>query len=210
MSLIAAGKRVGVAANSHKAINNLLAEVESVARHEHVAFRGLKKCSDDDDRLCGTLIEDTESNEACEAGDAALVAGTAWLFSREGMDSSLDYLFIDEAGQVSLADAVALGTSARNIVLLGDPQQLPQVRQGIHPGESGRSVLEHLLAGRATVPEDRGVFLRHTWRMHPDVCSFISQLSYDAPTDERRGTRSSADRIVRARWHWPEIPASRA
>ena len=187
MSLIAAGKRVGVAANSHKAINNLLAEVESVARHEHVAFRGLKKCSDDDDRLCGTLIEDTESNEACEAGDAALVAGTAWLFSREGMDSSLDYLFIDEAGQVSLADAVAMGTSARNIVLLGDPQQLPQVRQGIHPGESGRSVLEHLLAGRATVPEDRGVFLRHTWRMHPDVCSFISQLSYDGRLTSAEG-----------------------
>ena len=94
------------------------------------SFRGLKKCSDDDDRLRGTLIEDTEENEACEAGDAALVAGTSWLFSREGMDSSLDYLFIDEAGQVSLADAVAMGTSARNIVLLGDPQQLPQVRQG--------------------------------------------------------------------------------
>ena len=135
----------------------------------------------------GTLIEDTEENEACEAGDAALVAGTSWLFSREGMDSSLDYLFIDEAGQVSLADAVAMGTSARNIVLLGDPQQLPQVRQGIHPGESGRSVLEHLLAGRATVPEDRGVFLRHTWRMHPDVCSFISQLSYDGRLTSAEG-----------------------
>ena len=126
------------------------------------------------------------------------------------MDSSLDYLFIDEAGQVSLADAVAMGTAARNIVLLGDPQQLPQVRQGIHPGDSGRSVLEHLLAGRATVPEDRGVFLSHTWRMHPDVCSFISQLSYDGRLHERRGTRPSADHIVRARRDWPAIPASRA
>jgi predicted RecB family nuclease len=179
VSLIAAGKRVGVAANSHKAINNLLAEVESVALNEKVIFKGLKKCSDDDDQLRGRLIVDTEKNEDCEAGDADLVAGTSWLFSREAMDGRLDYLFIDEAGQVSLADAVAMGTAARNIVLLGDPQQLPQVRQGIHPGQSGCSVLEHLLAGRATVPDDRGVFLDQTWRMHPDVCAFISQLSYD-------------------------------
>jgi uncharacterized protein len=190
VSLIAAGKRVGVAANSHKAINNLLAEVESVARDAHVVFRGLKKCSDEDDRLNGTLIEDTEENEACEAGDAALLAGTSWLFSREKMDGQLDYLFIDEAGQVSLADAIAMGTAARNIVLLGDPQQLPQVRQGMHPGDSGRSVLEHLLAGRATVPEDRGVFLDRTWRMHPDVCAFISQLSYDG----RLGSAAGRDR----------------
>ena len=100
VSLMAAGKRVGVAATSHKAINNLLAEVESVARDQRVVFKGLKKCSDEDDRLNGTWIEDTEENEACEAGDAALVAGTSWLFSREGMDCSLDDLFIDEAGQV--------------------------------------------------------------------------------------------------------------
>jgi superfamily I DNA and/or RNA helicase len=187
VSLIVAGKRVGVAANSHKAINNLLAEVESVARCEAVVFKGLKKCSDKDDQLRGTLIEDTEENEACEAGDAALVAGTAWLFSRENMDGQLDYLFIDEAGQVSLADAVAMGTAARNIVLLGDPQQLPQVRQGIHPGRSGCSVLEHLLAGTSTVPEDRGVFLDQTWRMHPLVCSFVSQLSYDGRLKSAEG-----------------------
>jgi superfamily I DNA and/or RNA helicase len=80
-----------------------------------------------------------------------------------------------------------MGTAARNIVLLGDPQQLPQVRQGIHPGDSGRSVLEHLLAGRATVPDDRGVFLDQTWRMHPDVCSFISQLSYDGRLTSAKG-----------------------
>ena len=107
------------------------------------------------------------------------MAGTSFLFARPGMNQQLDYLFIDEAGQVALADAVAMGTAARNLVLLGDPQQLPQVRQGVHPGASGCSVLEHLLAGRATVPDDRGVFLEQTWRMHPDVCAFVSELSYD-------------------------------
>jgi uncharacterized protein len=95
------------------------------------------------------------------------------------MEQKLDYLFIDEAGQVSLADAVAMGTAARNLVLLGDPQQLPHVTQGIHPEGSGCSVLEHLLDGKATVAENRGLLLARSWRMHPDVCAFISDLAYD-------------------------------
>ena len=189
VSLIAAGKRVGVGAMSHKAINNLLSEVERVAAADGVTFRGLKKGAGDD-AFGGRFIQDTGDNEDCESSDTSLIAGTAWLFSREGMDRCLDYLFIDEAGQVSLADAIAMGTAASNIVLLGDPQQLPHVRQGLHPGNSGCSVLEHLLDG-PTVGEDRGLFLARTWRMHPDICSFISDLAYDgrlisAPGCERQ------------------------
>ena len=148
MSLIAAGKRVGVAATSHKAINNLLAEVERVAAADGVPLHGSEE-GDDDDEFRGEFVQDTDDNEECESADVSLIAGTAWLFSREGMDQRVDYLFIDEAGQVSLADAVAMGTAARNLVLLGDPQQLPQVRQGVHPATSGCSVLEHLLGGRS-------------------------------------------------------------
>ena len=106
------------------------------------------------------------------------MAGTAWLFARQELDSTLDYLVIDEAGQVSLADAVATGTAARSLILLGDPLQLAQVRQGTHPPGVGESVLEHLLAGFPTIPEDRGVFLEESWRMHPDVCEFVSDLVY--------------------------------
>ena len=178
VSLIAAGHRVGVAANSHKAINNLLKEVEAVAVTRGVALRGLKKGSGAD-ALDGTLIADTDSNEECETADANLIAGTAWLFSRPAMDGRLDYLFIDEAGQVALADALAMATSARNVVVLGDPQQLPHVRQGVHPNGAGRSVLEHLLNGLPTVPPDRGLFLERSWRMHPEVCAFVSSLSYE-------------------------------
>ena len=113
-----------------------------------------------------------------------LLAGTAWLFTREEMeDADLDTLFVDEAGQVSLADALALGTCARNVVLLGDPQQLGQVSQGIHPEGAAASVLEHLMGAEDTVPPDRGLFLSHTWRMHPDVCRFISQTSYEGRLD---------------------------
>ncbi len=190
VSLISQGRRVGVAANSHKAINNLLTEVEKVATAEGVTFQGLKKGSDDD-AFGGEFIKDTDDNEECETSDAALIAGTSWLFTRPRMDQRLDYLFIDEAGQVSLADAVAMCTAARNLVLLGDPQQLPQVVQGVHPDGSGCSVLEHLLGETATVSEDRGLFLAQTWRMHPDICRFISDLAYDgrlasAPGRERQ------------------------
>ena len=126
------------------------------------------------------------------------------------MDQPLDYLFIDEAGQVSLADAVAMGTAARNLVLLGDPQQLPQVRQGIHPETSGCSVLEHLLGGHATVPEDRGIFLAHTWRMHPDVCRFISELSYDGRLVSAEGRDRQRVDVAGSERRRPALPAGGA
>jgi uncharacterized protein len=197
VALLAAGKRVGVTAPNHRAIHNLLEEVERVATHEAVPFTGLKKRSvSDETAFDGRFITSVASNEQCEECDAQLLAGTAWLFSRTGMDQTLDYLFIDEAGQVALADAVAAGTAARNIVLLGDPQQLPHVTQNTHPEGSGCSVLEHLLGERATVAEDHGLFLSNSWRMHPDICRFVSQHSYDgrlasAPGCERQNVSSA-------------------
>jgi superfamily I DNA and/or RNA helicase len=95
------------------------------------------------------------------------------------MEQKLDYLFVDEAGQVSLANVVATGISARNIVLVGDQMQLPQPVKGVHPGGSGVSALDHLVGDWATVPPDRGVFLARTWRMHPSLCEVVSQAFYD-------------------------------
>jgi uncharacterized protein len=184
--LLDRGKRVGVTATSHKAIHNLLHEVEAAAVEHGVTFAGAKKCSSDnpDSRFVSTLAEpfiDNTSDGSCfpPPDDVGLVAGTAWLFSPEAMDEAVDYLFIDEAGQVSLADALAVGTAARNLVLLGDPLQLAQVSQGVHPGHAGCSVLEHLLGDRGTIAPDRGIFLDHTRRMHPDVCRFVSEVVYE-------------------------------
>src|SRR5207247_1203626 len=111
--------------------------------------------------------------------DVLLVAGTSFLFAREDMDGVVDTLFVDEAGQVSLADALAAGTCARNVVLLGDPQQLAQVSQGTHPEGAGASVLEHLLGEADTIPPDRGLFLGVTYRLRPEICEFVSELSYE-------------------------------
>ncbi len=102
-------------------------------------------------------------------------------------------LFIDEAGQMSLADAIAVSQGAASVVLLGDPQQLAHVSQGTHPLGSGVSVLEHLLGDLDTVPPDRGVFLDTSWRMHPDVCDFVSQHDVRrAPALGRRRSSASA------------------
>ena len=180
VDLLARGRKVGITANSHKAIHNLLDEVERVASERHVEFVGQKKCTDGKDATYyrGAHFENVAGPLAVERVD--LVAGTAWAFGPEAMDQQLDYLFVDEAGQVSLPHAIAAMTSAKNVVLLGDPLQLPQVTQTQHPGDIGASVLEHLLGHELRpVAPDRGVLLTESHRMHPDVCRFISELLYE-------------------------------
>ncbi len=178
--LLAHGQRVGIASQSHKAIHNMLDETETVARELGVGFRGLKKSTawNPESEYEGDFIKSETEVSKIVCADAQLLAGTAWLFARAELDMKLDCLVIDEAGQVSLADSIAMGTSARNLILLGDPLQLAQVSQGSHPSGTGASVLEHLLGGASTVPEDRGVFLERSFRMHPDVCAFVSEIVY--------------------------------
>jgi uncharacterized protein len=177
--LITHGKRVGVASTSHKAIHNLLDEVEAAAAEAGLDFKGLKKASSGNPESLyeSEHIESVEAASACTGCE--LTAGTAWLFARAEHDGSLDHLFIDEAGQVSLADALAMGAAARNVVLVGDPQQLDQVTQGTHPSGSGSSILRHLIGDDETIPPDRGLFLERTYRLHPDVCRYISEEFYE-------------------------------
>lgn len=178
VELLAGGKRVGVSSHSHKAINTLLAAIETAAMERGLRFRGVKKSTNEEQYLNGAFIEDTTDNDRATGG-YSLIAGTAWLFARPQLDRQIDYLFVDEAGQVSLANIVAMGVSARNIVLVGDQMQLSQPIQGTHPGRSGLSALEHVLDGAATVPPERGIFLGRTRRMHPDLCRFVSEAFYD-------------------------------
>jgi predicted RecB family nuclease len=199
--LLRSGKRVGVMAGGHKAIHNMLHAIEAYAAATGLSareVRGLHKHSDGNDgsryetKLPEALIGSTNANEPLESGEYNLVSGTAWLFARPAMTAQLDYLFIDEAGQTSLADAIAVAPSARNVVLLGDPMQLAQVSQGSHPGNAGRSVLEHLLGEAETVREHRGILLDTSYRMEPAICRFISQTSYEGrlraypPTNNNR------------------------
>jgi len=182
VELLRNGRTVGISSNSHKAIHNLLEEVERVSQSHKFGYSGVKKATPDKDEtvFISKNIESVETNDEVVEGNYQLIAGTAWLFADESLDQRLDYLFVDEAGQVALAYLVAMGTSAKNIVLLGDQMQLGQPVQGTHPGRSGESSLEYLLDGAATIPEERGIFLSTTWRMHPDICKFISDAVYDS------------------------------
>jgi uncharacterized protein len=178
-ALILAGFRVGVTAFSHQAITNLLEQTLAVFsdRGDTGRLVAVRNASTDPTRLAGMTHGD---NSACARSNFNLVAGTTWLFASNQMQAApVDVLVIDEAGQLSLADALAASCSAKNLVLLGDPLQLPQVAQAAHPDGSGKSVLEHVLGDDVTLPADRGVFLSETRRMHPDVCGFISQEIYE-------------------------------
>ena len=179
-ALVSAGKRVGITAMSHSAIDNLLSEVVTVFAdkgdsHLLKCIRKNKKPADGG--LAGVTYRD--ANPPCASNQYNLVAGTTWLFAGEVMrDAPVDVLIVDEAGQLALADALAASRSATNLILLGDPLQLAHVSKASHPGRAGLSVLEHVMGDDATVPPDRGVFLEETRRMHPDVCRFISDEIY--------------------------------
>jgi superfamily I DNA and/or RNA helicase len=139
-------------------------------------------------------LTDSGSAASCVTR-GCVIGGTAWVFSRDDMVNQLDYLVVDEAGQFSLANVVATGQAAKNIILVADQMQLAQPTQGSHPGESGRSALEYLLQGKATVPPEVGVLLDVTWRMHPHIRRFISDAVYDsrlARIRRRRVRRSGA------------------
>jgi len=189
VDLIRRGRRVGVAATSHKAIHNLLDEIGRAALEERVRVRGFKKSSAgsaETEYAGGWITNLADTRRLLQAApQVQLVAGTAWLFAHRDLDGGalVDTLVIDEAGQVALADALAMGTAARNLILLGDPLQLAQVSQGTHPEGTGASVLEHLLGNHPTVPPDMGIFLDRTRRMHPDVCRFVSEIVYDGRLD---------------------------
>jgi uncharacterized protein len=192
-SLLAAGKRIGVASNSHKAVVNLLKACGDAAREKGKHLSGIKVGGEAtgpvfDENLNLRYIETT--GDASPAYSGGIVGGTAWLFSRPEWEGALDFLFIDEAGQVSLANAVAMTRCAKNLVMLGDQMQLEQPVQGSHPGDAGLSALQYALkdtkASRtdapvfhAVVPADYGLFLGESRRMHPSVCRFISESIYE-------------------------------
>ena len=180
-SLVRAGRRVGITAMSHLAIDNLLEEILAVFEEKghSTELRAVRKPSKaPDSPLPGVKYATT--NPQCARSEFNLVAGTTWLFAgKEMANAPVDVLIIDEAGQLALADALSASVSAKNVVLLGDPLQLPQVSQAVHPGGGGLSVLEHVLGEHVTLPTDRGVFLTETRRMHPDVCRFISEQIYE-------------------------------
>ena len=181
-ALLKAGKKIGVTAVSHEVIRNLLKAVcERAAEAGDEAFKCLHKGKPKDgypDAL--HAVDDNKGvHRSFMCGEYGLLGGTSWLWARPEFRGALDVLFIDEAGQMSLADVLAVAGAADSLVLLGDPQQLEQPQQASHPPGTQASALEHVLGGAKTIAEDRGLFLHQTRRLHPSICAFTAEVFYE-------------------------------
>jgi len=194
--LIRRGKTVAVTSTSHKAVENVLSAAKAAGRELGVPIPCAKRAKGVPAKDCEW--EQPKDNPALvrwrhEQGGGHLVGGTAWTFSNAALrEQPFDVLIIDEAGQFALADALAVSTCTRNLVLLGDPQQLPQVVQGTHPAGADASALGHLLGAADVIPAHLGYFMDQSRRMHPNVCEPVSRLSYSGllhahPTAAGRG-----------------------
>jgi predicted RecB family nuclease len=183
LTLVAQGRGpIGVTAISHSAIRTLLVKVEELAPRYGLSPSILHLKSSGGTGTGGIRLVRSNADVEGALEDAAVdvVGGTPWLFSRPTLAEAFDTLVVDEAGQMSLADALAVSRATRNLVLVGDPRQLAQPLQGSHPPGVGVSALDHLLGGDVTIAPERGVLLDLTWRMHPDVCAFVSRSFYES------------------------------
>ncbi|WP_036437535.1 TM0106 family RecB-like putative nuclease [Mycobacterium sp. URHB0044] len=183
------GWRIGVVAQSHAVVENLLGcVIEAGVDPDCVGKKKAPNAAwrEVDEKDYASFIAD---HEGC------VIGGTAWDFANRGRVPrlALDLLVVEEAGQFNLANTIAVASSARNLMLLGDPQQLPQVSQGTHPEPVNESALGWLVEGHHILPAERGYFLDCSFRMHPAVCAPVSRLSYDGRLQSREevsGARS--------------------
>jgi uncharacterized protein len=182
--LIAKGKRVGVTATGHKVICKLLEDTVDAAVELKIA--GLRAArvqstyeGDGKAEKVPVLKDSKRALAEFAKGKCNVLGGTAWLWAREDAIGSVDMLFVDEAGQMSLADVMAVSRAARSIVLLGDPQQLDRPIKGSHPDGAEVSAMTHLLSGAKTIAPEKGFLMPETWRLHKNICAFTSELFYE-------------------------------
>jgi uncharacterized protein len=186
--LVGHGKTVGITANSHKVIRNLIDAAIHSAEKQGLSLDCCQKPAEMEDAQPRLSFARNNKDLFAALGNTAMVgAGTAWLWAAPEAFETVDVLFVDEAAQLSLANVLAVSQAAKTVVLIGDPQQLDQPMQGSHPEGTDVSALDHLLSGQRTISPDRGLFLEQTWRLHPDICAFTSELFYDGKLVSREG-----------------------
>tara|TARA_B100000787_G_scaffold165297_1_gene149017 strand:+ start:234 stop:3689 length:3456 start_codon:yes stop_codon:yes gene_type:complete len=204
IDLIKNNKRVGVSSNSHEAIKTLLKKIEE---ETDIEFEGFKISNKEEQKLNGRIIKDIKDSQI-DFDNFQLIAGTTFFFSKDTkpnkdgkvnkkgkineilQEDPLDYLFIDEAGQVSLADTMAIATTCKNLILIGDQMQLAQPMQGLHEGCADKSSLEFVLEDNDTIPKSQGVFLDKTRRLNKRICKYISDSFYDSRLTPHEVTNS--------------------
>ncbi|MCK1417622.1 TM0106 family RecB-like putative nuclease [Bradyrhizobium sp. CW4] len=187
-ALVRDKRTVGVTANSHKVIRHLLEKSLEAAAEQQLAVQCIQKVSDEPASLPRLQLTTKNPEFIGGLGKGSQVGGaTGWFWARPDAAGAVDVLFVDEAAQMSLANVLAVSQAAESIVLLGDPRQLEQPIQGSHPDGVAVSALDHVLGEHATIEADRGLFLEETWRLHPDICAFTSELFYEGRLRSRAG-----------------------
>ena len=199
IELMKAGKKVGVTSNSHEAIKTLLIAIEQQAVNQNYEFSGMRK-SKSSDKHEWKFIRNVTTGKPLNMDSYSLFAGTSWFFVDPRMNKTLDYLFIDEAGQVALGTTIASATSADNLVLIGDQMQLSQPMRAKHEGYARMSSLDFILEDDDTISTDKGVFLNVTRRLNKKICNYISTSFYDSrltsdPITETRSVNLKLDPI---------------
>jgi uncharacterized protein len=195
-ALVKSGRKVGITATSHKVIRRLLDEVLTASAEMGHRVRCIQKAFEaEEDQPNLVFAKNNADVFRALHGNCEVAAGTPWLWSRAEALESVDVLFVDEAAQVSLANVLAVSHAAPSLVLLGDPRQLDQPAQGSHPEGTGISALDYILNGHQTIGVEQGLFLGETWRLHPNICAFTSELFYESrltaiPGLERQAIRS--------------------
>ena len=188
--LVSQGKTVGITANSHKVIRKMLDGVIEAATELKTDVQCVQKPKERQDDEDGIIFVNSNDLLIDSLGTTAQVGGaTAWFWARPDVHEKVDVLFVDEAAQMSLANVLAISGAAKTLVLLGDPQQLDQPVVGSHPEGTDVSALTHLIGDQETIGETQGLFLEETWRLHPDITRFTSELFYDGKLESRKNNK---------------------
>lgn len=189
-----AGLKVGVTAVSHKVIVNLLESAMEQAQEQGLTLTAVHRQDGQYEGDWGIQRQKDYPaiRQGLETGSIDVLGATAWCWAREDFEHSVDVLIVDEAGQMALSNVLATAPAGRGLVLLGDPQQLEQPLQSSHPEGSEASALYHLLAGEETMPPNKGLFLHETWRLHPEIARFTSEVYYEGKVRSRPGLEHQA------------------
>ncbi len=187
LDLLLKGKRVGVTAVSHKVIQNLINKTLEHAKDQDQKIGVVHKTDSLENLVDGYELIGDNSQALSKLEEGKLVGGTAYFWARAEAEEKLDYLFVDEAGQMSLSQVIAASRAAKNIVMLGDPQQLEQPQKGSHPEHSDVSGLNHILGDKPTMPLHKGLFLDTSYRLPASICQFNSQVYYESKLGSLKG-----------------------
>ena len=189
LDLVAGQRTVGITGPSHAVISNLVGKVFERADELGAELSVGQRVDKDDPHRHprAAMLSYDQLEQRIRGGELDVIAGTSWMWSRGQFGGSVDVLFVDEAGQLSLANVLSVAGAADTLVLLGDPQQLAQPSEVAHPPGAGASALEHILGDHATVPADAGLLLDRTWRMNPVLCRYTSEAFYDGRLTSEAG-----------------------